>query len=195
MAKHWMFSKNKKRSHKLAACVERGIVMNSEQLKIKNFFDKFILQNSAIVGMSWILIAVCFIFQFIDSLFGFDTMIRTAILYHEDWSVTFITATLVGPILGYLRLLPYQTFNMNQKSTAVKEILKYHPIDKKMIRNRKVQILVKFMFKVTLASIMIHIFSHMLRGIDTSWFNILYIVVLTFVWSVAVNMIAIYLEK
>lgn len=169
--------------------------MNSEQIKVKNFFDKFMLHNSEIVGMSWILIAICFIFQFLIVLSGLDVMIRTTILLNEDYSTTFAIMAFVGPILGYLRLLPYQTFNMNRKSTAVKEILKYHPIDKKMVRNRKVQILVKFMLKVTLASIVIHIFSYILRGHDTSWFNILCIVVHTLVWSVVVNIIPIYLEK
>ena len=169
--------------------------MNSEQKVVKDFFDKFGNYNTTTIAMSGMLIVICFVFQFFVAIAGFDTMIRTTILYNEDYSVTFGAALFVGPIMGFLRILPYQTFNMNQKSKAVSEILKYHPIDKKAIRNMKIEKLAKFMFKVTIVSMVIQVLRCIFKGYEISWFNLLYIFVLSFVWPLVVNVIPIWLEN
>lgn len=169
--------------------------MKSEKEIVKDFFYHFGNHNTTTIALSWILLAICFVFQFFTALGGFETMIRSTILYDADFSSAFVVALFVGPIMGYLRILPFQTFNMNQKTTAIREILKYHPIDKKIIRKVKIEKLIKFMFKVVIVSMVICIFRCWVKGYGVSWFDLLCIFVLSFIWPVLVNAVAIYVER
>jgi len=169
--------------------------MKAEKKVIKDFFYEFGNYNTVTIALSWILLGICFIFQFFVAIAGYETMIRATIRYDADFSTTFANALFVGPIMGYLRNLPYQTFSMNQKSTAIREILKYHPIDKKVIREVKIEKLVMFMFKVTVVSMVIQLLKCWVKGYEVSWFDLLCIFVFSFVWPVLVNAVAIYIEK
>jgi len=169
--------------------------IEKEKKVVKDFFAKLGEYNTFIIGYSWSVLAICFIFQFFTALGGFETMIRASVLYGADFVIAFVVGPLVGPIMGYVRILPFQTFSMNQKFVSISEILKYHPIDKNVIRKVKLEKIIKFMQKVTIASIAIYLFRCWVKGYGVSWFDLLCIFVLSFVWPVLVNAVVLYIEK
>ena len=169
--------------------------MMKEKKVVKEFFVRFGEYNTIIIGLSWLMIAGCFIFQFFTALGGFETMIRASALYGADFAVAFIVGPIVGPVMGYVRILPFQTFLMNQKYVSISEILKYHPIDRNVIRKLKLEKIVKFMLKVTIVSLAIYLLRCWVKGYGISWFDIVCIVVLSFVWPILVNAVALYMEK
>ena len=169
--------------------------IEKEKKVIKEFFAQFGEYNTFIIGLSWSAIAIFLAFQFFTALGGFETMIRAMILYDADFSASFVLGLFVGPTMGYFRIMPFQTFLMNQKYVSIREVLKYHPIDKNVIRKVKLEKIVKFMQKITSASLAIYLLSCWIKGCGVSWFDLLCIFVLSFVWPVLVNAVAIYMEK
>lgn len=169
--------------------------MNQEQQVVNDFFSKFKKYNTEILAMSWILIAICFMVHLVVVLVGYESMVQSTFLFDKENRMTVGLLLFLSPILGFLRMFPYWTFNKNRKNTALNELLKYHPIDRKQICNMMCEKLIKFMLKLLLYNIVILVFMGLLRGEIISWIYLFYVFILTFVWPVIINIIWIYVKK
>ncbi len=169
--------------------------MNQEQQVVNDFFSKFKKYNTEILAMSWILIAICFMAHLVVVLVGYEGMMQSTFLFDKENRMTVGLLLFLSPILGFLRMLPYWTFNKNRKSTALNELLKYHPVDRKLICNMMCEKLIKFMLKILVYNMLVLVFLGLLTGEGIIWSNLFLICILTFVWPVIINIIWIKIEK
>ena len=152
--------------------------MNSEEAKAEKFFER--LWNKGVSkAISWFLIGI----------FLFIIIILCMIPAQEIWAETEDAPMLMPMVLTMLtylmisfRIGPYDQYNENQKSRFMTDILKYHPINRKVVWKHKTKKLATFLAKVTGVGLILQIFVVLIAYQTISWLNFFYIIVFLFVF-------------
>lgn len=144
--------------------------MNSEKQKAKLFFEKFI--NKGVTRpLSWVMAVIgVFILMMICLIPAQDVFLAEE---SESWVPPWICINTY--LVLYYRTQVYDLYSENQKSRAVVEILQYHPIDPKEVRNIKRFCQVRFLLKLVIAALFIQCLGAILSYGIISWINILHI--------------------
>lgn len=155
--------------------------MNSEQIKIRKFFDK--LTNGTVsktltqMGMGFCVFLLLVI----------STCPAQDILMENNEILTDGSAPLMPMLMGilgifatYLRICSYEVYAENQQNCIIAEILRYHPIDMKEVKKMKIFYQFRFLVKLTVVALLLQLGVTYLAYKTISWINIGYIVLFVF---------------
>lgn len=169
----------------------KGIVMNPEQIKIREFFKKLYsidYKNWA----AWFMLGLCVLFMLIGCVGPVQAYMEA-----KDSSDTIMLVILayVGPFIAYMRIQPYTMYMENQKKRTFFELVKYYPVDKKEIKKMKTEYMIKFLVKLLPFCMLAQIPATLYDYGAVSIINFLYIIVVAFIWPVICGLAFIWLEQ
>ena len=164
--------------------------MNLEQIKVREFFKRFLHTNWRSAGM-W----------FFEGFMVFMFLIACAMPAQEYMGgeeidrIMFVFLGALGPAIAALRVQPYTNYMENQKGRQIFDLLKYYPVDKKEIKKMKTMYMLKFMVKLLPACIVAQV-PATLWGYGTfTCMNFMFIIAVAFVWPVIWGLVAIWSER
>ena len=152
-----------------------------EQEKIKKFFDK-LLDNSVKKVAAW---TVVWIFLFILMIM---CMIPAQEIYSEaDGSPLLIPGVMamLSFWMASIRTYSYKHYADGQKARLMTDILQYHPVRKVDIRRHKMSILLTFMGKVTVITLVLQVVITLIAFRTLSLMNFIHIFINIFLFPVA----------
>ena len=165
--------------------------MNSEQVKVKNYFDKF-KKIDANSWASWFFVGFGLLFLVL----GCAAPAQAYWEAKDDGDFLMIViVSMVGPLTAYMRINSLTLYTENQKGREILDLLKYHPIDRKEIKKYKIICMTKFMAKVLPFCMLAQIPATLYEYGKLSFINFLYIFIAVFVWPVLFNIVGIIFEK
>lgn len=164
--------------------------MNLEQIKVREFFKRFLHTNWRSAGM-WLF----------EGFMVFMFLIACAMPAQEYMGgeeidrIMFVFLGALGPAIAALRVQPYTNYMENQKGRQIFDLLKYYPVDKKEIKKMKTMYMLKFMVKLLPACIVAQV-PATLWGYGTfTCMNFMFIIAVAFVWPVIWGLVAIWSER
>ena len=103
--------------------------MNPEQIKVRDFFKRFLHTNWRSAGMWFFEGFMVFIFL-IACMMPIQEYMRGEAGEEID-RIMFVFHGAIGPAIAVLRVQPYTNYTENQKGRQIFDLLKYYPVDKK----------------------------------------------------------------
>ena len=170
--------------------------MTEEQKKVRKFYKELLSWKADAIG-TWIGAGFLVLFLVIGCSVPAQEMLLGA---GEDVDMMMWLITLMfGPLAGLLYLRPYTTMNEmvytnSPKNVRIIDKLKYLPIDLKEIRKMKITYLLKFYGKIVPFCMGLQILTSLYSYNEITWKNVLYIVMMAFVWPVMTNLLPILIE-
>lgn len=166
--------------------------MTEEQRKVRKFYKDF-LKLRGEVWVQWLGAGFSAVLYVIFSTIpGRELLIENT---DEEIRVFVLLWMLIlAPLAGFFYLLPYSTLRGRNGGIKLADRLKYLPIDLKEICRMKVAYIVKFYARILPICLVLQQLTTYASYKYFSWWNVLYILVVAFVWPVAVNLVAIYLD-
>ena len=156
-----------------------GKSVNMQRQKIERYYDTLLSQGTGALSpdiVTYILLFVSMILLFIP--------VQEVFAAGEDndlvmivWAFTLLNTMAVSFYMMKYHLVSYA----NSKSENVAEVLFYMPIDRKENRRFLLGILIRFLKKTTIAGLVMQVGVALISYHTISIWNIIYILVLTFV--------------
>lgn len=171
--------------------------MKKEQKKIRKFYKEFLSWRPDTIG-TWIGAGMLVMFLLVASAVPVQELLE---VQKEDadlfGGLLFI---LFAPLAGLLYLRPYQVYVEDQFTQEAKNVpivgrLKYLPVDFREIKRMKAIYLVKFYAKILPFAMLLQALTSTYSYGAFTWQNVVYIVLMAFVWPLATNLPAILLQK
>lgn len=164
--------------------------MNLEQIKVRDFFKRFLHTNWKSAGMWFFEGFMVFIF-----LIACMMPVQEFMGGEEIDRIMFVFLGALGPAIAVLRVQPYTNYVENQKGRQIFDLLKYYPVDKKEIKKMKTMYMLKFMVKLLPACIVAQIPATFWGYGTFTWMNFVFIIGVAFVWPVIWGLVAIWSER
>jgi len=167
--------------------------MNVEQIKVREFYKRFLHTNWSSTSMWFYEVLMVFIFLIACMIPAQEYIGREA--SEEIDRIMCVVLGALGPAIACLRVLPYTMYTENQKGRAIYDLLKYYPVEKKEILKMKTMYMLKFMAKLLPVCVVAQI-PATLWGYGTfTWMNFVFIIAVAFVWPVIWGLVAIWSER
>lgn len=171
--------------------------MTDEQRKVRKFYKDFQGWKIDTIG-TWIGAGFLVLLLVIACSIPAQEMLQGG--SGDTGILGWIMALMFGPLAGFLYLNPYMSYtemvSTNQaKSVRIIDKLKYLPIDLKEIRKMKVIYLMKFFAKIAPVCLILQMLTSLYSYKEITWVNVVYILVMAFVWPVVANLPMILAER
>lgn len=165
--------------------------MNPEQIKVREFFKRFLRTNWSSMSM-WLLEG----FMLLMFLIACAMPVQEYISGEADLKgVMSVFLGVLGPAIAVLRVQPYTNYMENQKGRHIFDLLKYYPVEKKEIKKMKTVYMLKFMAKLLPVCIVAQIPATLWSYGPFTWMNFMFIIAVAFVWPVIWGLVAIWTER
>ncbi len=171
--------------------------MTEEQKKVRKFYKDFQGWKVDTVG-TWIGAGFLVVLMLIVCAIPVQEILSE--VAEEMEAVSWMMLLLFGPLAGFLYLRPYTSvteivYTNRAKNVRIIDKLKYLPIDLKEIRKMKVTYLLKFFAKLFPFALGLQFLTSIGSYGKITWMNVVYVLVVAFLWPVAVNLPAILAER
>ena len=164
--------------------------MTEEQKKVRKFYKELLGWKVDAIG-TWIGAGMLVLFLLIGCSVPVQEMCFGAT--GEVDMMAWMMLLMFGPLAGFLYLRPYTSmtevvYTNRPKNVRIIDKLKYLPISLREIRKMKVIYLLKFYGKIVPFCMGLQILTSLYSYNEITWMNVLYILVMAFVWPVATNL-------
>ena len=164
--------------------------MNSEQKQTREFFEK-LTKNETYTTGCWVLVGVCtLIFVMI-----FFLPVQELLADVEGSMYLIILMIMCGPMAAYFRILPYHAYGTQPNRRKMAKIINYHPVNPMEKKKMEVSYTIRYMAKVTLVCMVIQLLISGFAYGEITWINIVYVLVIAFVYPVVLNICSIYFDN
>ena len=171
--------------------------MTEEQKKVRKFYKELQGWKPECIG-TWIGAGFLVMFMLIGCAIPAQEMF--AGVSGDVDTFGWIMVLMFGPLAGFLYLRPYTSvtemvYTNQAKKVRIIDKLQYLPIDLKEIRKMKITYLLKFYAKIAPFCMLLQVLTSLYSYQEVTWVNVVYVLVMAFVWPVAVNLPAIISES
>lgn len=171
--------------------------MTEEQKKVRKFYKDFQGWKMDIIG-TWIGAGFLVLLMVIGCAVPAQEMFSIATGKAD--MLMWMMVLMFGPLAGFLYLRPYTSvtetvYTNSPKNVRIIDKLKYLPISLKEIRKMKVIYLLKFYAKIAPFCMGLQILTSLYSYGEITWKNVLFILIMAFVWPVLVNLPMILSER